>query len=356
MLLFTATSLAQEARYFPQIGDGFLAAFPTVPRFRTSFIFVNTSDLPQQFSLEFFDGDGAPLEVTLDNVNTGESVTGSVVPISLGKGESVSLQTPGTRDPLVTGYARFTVSNEVGGTAVFSGSDVTTGTVLFEAGVPATEARTQFSLFVDSLGNQDTGLALVGAGQTASDFTLTLYDTEFQQIATTDVPLGSGRQLPRFINQFFAGDPDNPDDDDPAAIAAAMEMQGSVTVTSGGPLAAVTLRQLQTNLAFPDIVPTLTTFPVIPGSASDGSPPAAQGRFAAVASGKIRVDLKIGKHVESVLLRFYQNGQVVDSVLRRPASGQISEYFLVPPQATERVTVQLHYTDGGNSPEIELEK
>ncbi|MEE8583646.1 MAG: hypothetical protein V3T83_02220 [Acidobacteriota bacterium] len=357
-LFFTTALQAQEVRFFPQIGDGFFEGFPGVPRFRTSFIFVNTGNSPQEFSLEFFTQVGentVPLELTLENVNTQESVTGTSVTISLGPGESISLQTPGTRD-LVVGYARFTVSDDVGGTAVFTGSDLNTGIVLFEAGVPATAARNEFSLFVDSLGNQDTGLAIVGAGATApagtmgNSFTLSLFDTAFQQIATTEVPLEPGQHLPKFINEFFQADPE--------IAEIARELQGSVSVISAGiPMAAVTLRQLQTNLTFPAIVPTLTTFPVIPGAASSMVVTSTQGRFSTVSSGRIRVDADLKEQVESVLLRFYQDGVLVGSALRRPASGQISEYFIVPQgKATDRVTMELRYAGGGVSPELPLEK
>ena len=352
-LFFTTALQAQEARFFPQIGDGFLEDFPQVPRFRTSFIFVNTDNALQEFSLQFFDSSGSPLELTLENANSQESVTATSVPISLAAGESISLQTPG-RGSLVIGYAQFTVSDDVGGTAVFTGSDVATGTVLFEAGVPATEARNEFSLFVDSLGNQDTGLAIVGAGANSpagtagNSFTLSLFDTAFQQIATTEVPLLPGQHLPRFINEYF----------NPEIAEIAREIQGSVSVTSAGiPLAAVTLRQLQTNLAFPAIVPTLTTFPVIPGAASSMVVTSTQGRFSTISSGRIRVDADIKEQVESVLLRFYQDGALVGSALRRPASGQISEYFIVPQgKATDRVTMELRYAGGRVSPELPLEK
>ncbi len=355
LILFPSALSAQETRFFPQIGDGFVEGFPTVPRFRTSFIFVNTDNALQEFPLQFFDSGGTPLELTLENVNTQESVTGTSVPISLASGESISLQTPGTGN-LMIGYAQFTVSDNVGGTAVFTGSDVTTGTVLFEAGVPATAARSEFSLFVDSLGNQDTGLAIVGAdatgpaGTVQNSFTLSLFDTAFQQIATTDVPLEPGQHLPQFINEYFR--------ENPEIAEMAREMQGSVSVRSGGiPLAAVTLRQLQTNLSFPEIVPTLTTFPVIPGAAS--APvivAAAQGRFSSMPDGRIRVDLEIAEEVESILLRFYLDGALLETALRRPASGQLSEYFIVPRAKADRVTVELRSMDGGVSSELALEK
>ncbi len=63
--------------------------------------------------------------------------------------------------------------------------------------MPATESLNTFTLFVDTLGNLDTGLALVNVDPVAvagpiPEVTLSLFDTEFAQIATTQVPIGAG--------------------------------------------------------------------------------------------------------------------------------------------------------------------
>ena len=66
--------------------------------------------------------------------------------------------------------------------------------------------------------------------------------------------LQPGEHRAQFIHELF-----------PAAVEQALEMQGVVVVSSDQPLVAVTLRQNDNPGAdFPEEVPTLTTFPVIP--------------------------------------------------------------------------------------------
>ena len=156
---------------------------------------------------------------------------------------------------------RFHRNTQVGGTIVFARSDTRTGTVLYEAGVPATLPLTDFHLFLDSILNKDTGLALVypapesaPAQEHEATITLRLYDTAFNLIAEEMLVLQSGQHRARFIHELF-----------PAVREQALEMQGVVVISSDQPLVAVTLRQNDSPGAdFPEEVPTLTTFPVIP--------------------------------------------------------------------------------------------
>jgi hypothetical protein len=84
---------------------------------------------------------------------------------------------------------------------------------------------------------------------------LRLYDKELNQIGDRVFYLEPGAHLARLIYELF-----------PHSASQASEMEGVVTVTSSGPLATVTVRQNNdVDLVFPAEVPTLTTFPVIPG-------------------------------------------------------------------------------------------
>jgi hypothetical protein len=83
--------------------------------------------------------------------------------------------------------------------AVFRRRDPASGTVLYEAGVPATSELTEFSVVVDSLGVTDTGLALVylPADSEAPDANLALglYDAQFTLIGERTLdPLPAGSQ------------------------------------------------------------------------------------------------------------------------------------------------------------------
>ena len=211
--------------YFPQVGDGTVANI----RLRSNLIFVNTG-LEATLEVDFFDSNGDPLQFTL-----GDQGAASSFSIPLAAGEAISLETPGSGD-IKVGYARVTSDPSVGGTIVFARSDVLTGTVLYEAGVPATSPVSDFHLFLDSILHKDTGLAMVypvpdaaPAQQHEATVTLQLYDTSFQLIDEETIVLQPGEHRAQFIHELF-----------PAVMERALEMQGVVVVSSDQPLVAVT--------------------------------------------------------------------------------------------------------------------
>lgn len=257
--LFAFGAFGQSTRYFPQIANGKAGNF----EFRTSLFFVNTGE-DSSVLLEFRDDSGNPMEIDLQPLGQGASFE-----LSLPAGNAVVAE---TRDVgrLQVGYAQFIAPPGVDGTAVFSGVDTGTGAILFEAGVPSAGGLEEFSLFLDSLGDMNTGLALVapssenGTRQAqASNIRITLFDTQHKEIGSADFVLNPGEKRARFIHEFL--------EDDPIASSVAKEMLGLVEVVSQNqPVAAVTLRQLVTKVGFPILVPTLTTFPVVPGVSGPG--------------------------------------------------------------------------------------
>jgi hypothetical protein len=166
------------------------------------------------------------------------------------------------------GYARVFADSDVGGVVVFRRTDLTTGIPFYEAGVPASMELTKFCLFVDSLGVRDTGFALVyppqDGGSSANEandanVTLRLYDKQYNLIAEIALdPMAPGSHTARFVHEMF---------DDPGVKAQAQEMQGILVVESDQAMVAVTVRQNDDpHREFPQEVPILTTFPVIPGA------------------------------------------------------------------------------------------
>ncbi len=251
LLLVCSAAAADEVRFFPQVGDGTVAQF----RFKTSIFLVNTGE-DAQAKVEFMKETGEPLEVELAPLGKASSFT-----IPVPAGNTVVAESPGTGD-LQVGYARLTAPPAVGGTAVFTGIDVPSGVVLFEAGVPAASPQRNFSVVLDSLGIRNTGLALVcpsDASPTPGNLTLTLSDESNQQVASFDVSLPAGQKVARYISEFLQGAGQNQ-----AAVDKALEMRGKVSITSSVPVAAVTLRQMVAN-PFPGGVSTLTAFPVVAG-------------------------------------------------------------------------------------------
>ena len=240
--------------YFPQIGDGAAGNI----QFQSSLVFNNTAGItPVQVAL--FNPEGGFLDLEFSNL-----AKTSLFEFGLNPGESFSTQTPGT-DPIQVGYARVIAAQGLGGTAVFGQTDSSTGTLLFEAGVPASELLTDFSLYVDTLGHRNTGLAIAypvprgGSGDEvpSANLMLRLYDKSFDLIATAPLQLAPGEHRARFIAELF---------EEQAALLA--DFEGSLTVESDQPIVGVTLRQNDDpTRSFPEDVPALTTFPVIPGRA-----------------------------------------------------------------------------------------
>ncbi len=332
---------AAEIFYFPQVGDG---TFGTI-RFQTSIILVNTG-AAAPVRLEFFNSAGAPMEVELPGLGTA-----SQFEFELQRGAAFSARTPGT-GPLRVGYARLTTENGVGGTAVFTRIHAPTGTVLYEAGVPASRSLTSFSLFLDAGGPLNTGLAVVNPpGTPASpgaeaNVLLRLHDLGFNEIATTNVPLEEGRHRPQFINEFFRD------------VPQARQMQGTVVVESDRPIAAVTLRQNDDPARpYPQSVPALTAFPVVPGAATA----AAAGSYSLLAGNRVAVTLDL-RHAESpvsgVILRFSRAGTVVHTALVAAAGHSLLAEVIELPEGApqpDRVELQMVHQDGNVGPVLSLE-
>ena len=120
---------------------------------------------------------------------------------------------------------------------------------------------------MDSLGARDTGFAIVyppeedtsPADAPDAIVTIRLYDKQYGLVAERTLPpMAPGSHMARYVNQMF---------EDQEVVNQAQEMEGILVVESDQPLVAVTVRQNDEPLKeFPQEVPILTTFPVIPGA------------------------------------------------------------------------------------------
>ncbi|GAB4232217.1 MAG: hypothetical protein Kow00109_04620 [Acidobacteriota bacterium] len=260
-----------DTLYFPMFANGTAGDIA----YKTSLMLANVGE-DATLVISFFDRSGAPLDVILDGAGPQ-----STFEVEAWKGRTYSVETPGDDGGLQVGYVVVQVkapasspmatsdgAAPVGGTAVFIRSD--NGIIMTEGGVPAARPMTDFTVLLDSSGRRDTGLALVNPagtdaapGSTAT-VTLTVWDPDFQnQIAQAQVQLDPGQAIGQFIWEIFrdAGA-------DAAIVDQLKETKASVTVSSTVPIAAVVLRQNDDmTVAFPEDVPSLTAFPVIPGRA-----------------------------------------------------------------------------------------
>ena len=133
-------SIAQEARYFPHFVDGIVGEI----RYRTSLKLVNTG-ADAGVAIDFFDNAGEPTQVGTDSLG----LSASSYEVEMRKGEVLSAVTPGD-GPVKSGYVRLTAPESVAGTLIYTGIDVQTGTVLFEAGVPTTYLQRQSTVLLSS--------------------------------------------------------------------------------------------------------------------------------------------------------------------------------------------------------------
>jgi len=235
--------------YFPQVGDGRFGD----EKFQTTFILANSGSGFGFAKIEFFDSAGEPMALDL-----GSGVEETSRSLFLSPLQFEFLQTTGEGEGKV-GYARVSSNNlAVGGTAVFTQVNIEREMIMTEAGVPATIPAEKFSLFLDSLGLQDTGLAMVNtSGEEEANLEIRLFNLDAELVAETTMTLPAGGHLPRFIRELFS---------DHNIREKAANMQGVVTIVSNQPIAAVTMRQRDDpDRVFPAEIPTLTTFPVIRG-------------------------------------------------------------------------------------------
>lgn len=252
VVLVLGTAAAQGARYFPQFADGILGEI----RYQTTLKFVNTG-LAAEIVVEFFDDSGEPLDVSAESLGG----TGATFRFSLEQGQVISSISPG-EGALKSGYVRLLAPESVTGIVIYTGSDMRSDTALFEAGVPATYLQREVTVLLDSLGDRNSGLALVVSpplpgGGDSSTVHATLFDRQGEPVASKEIELSAGQKTATFIHELFSGDPET--------VEKALEMEGSLSLVSDSlPVAAVSLRQLVSTDSFPATVPVLTTFPVAP--------------------------------------------------------------------------------------------
>ena len=245
--------------YFAQVADGAAGDI----RFQTSLTFINADSQEAQLQLDFFQSDGSGM-----NIDLGEAGSGPRLDFNLSRGRALFAGSAGVGDPqaqlpIIVGYARARAGRGVGGTLIFRRTDVPSGAILYETGLAASSPVSEFTISYDLLKSRNTGLAIVNPPEaegplegavTQANLTLRLYDPQFIQLLETTFALNDGQHISSFIDEFFPED-------------LALE-EGSLTVSSDRPLAVITLRQDDAAfIEFPDEVPTLTTFPVIPGRA-----------------------------------------------------------------------------------------
>jgi len=275
----TPALVVVDSFFFPRFADGTFGSDPT-NTFITEAFLTNDGNYAE-VRMSAFNDQGQPVNVMLEDQETQNGTTDSSFRYELQPGASVAVRTIGLGDGslsrrLISGYLRVEVrrlegqqpanGGRVEGTAVFSRlqGDQVNQVLLFETGVPATRELANFTLFLDSVGEKDTGLALVNppssTSTTPNRVNVTVWDQRFEQrTASASFDLAPGQAVSKFIWEYIQEFGQNilPD-----VIAALQNGRGVVQVTSTG-TAPLVLRQNNPFGVFPETVPTLTSFPVI---------------------------------------------------------------------------------------------
>jgi hypothetical protein len=217
---------------FPQIADGTSAS----GGWRTTFILASqaSTSSPAPATVSFYDDAGAPMMVSIG----GQQQTQFTITVpALGVAQ---FQTDGV-SPLQTGWARVQSDQTLSGIALFGFSD-TSGNFLSEVGDSSAVPLRSMSLFAQSGSITSTGIALANPNTSEASVTLTLRDSNSNQIATSSFTVPPLGHLAKYTGEIFSGLPSG-------------EFDGKMDVVSSLPLVAITLRQRGS---------VFTSLPIIP--------------------------------------------------------------------------------------------
>jgi hypothetical protein len=242
LISFAAGASAQDNYYYlPQIANGDYGT----GIYKTTFVLFNNSNSTVYAFMDLTDNDGNPLAMTISDYGTDSSFY-----FTLPAGATKFLQTDG-KGSVTTGVATVYASSSIGVSAIFSIYD-SSGHYKTETGVGNSEPQTSFMLPVDSTGSFNTGLALYNSSYDVADITLTLRNTSGAIAGTASLQMDPGQHVAKYVSgtdQFF-----------PSAGA----MQGTLSVESSVPIAALVLRQYSSSTAL-----SFTTLPAFPTSSTE---------------------------------------------------------------------------------------
>jgi len=233
--LFLATAGFSQATgttiYFPHVVNGLLAG-----SYKTTIFLTNPAASGTLNATILFTGEvkptsssGVPLSMSFTDQN-GTTYTGSTISITnLGPGQSVKLASSGT-GTFASGFATVVATAPITGGATFANFDPS-GRLVSEAGVPASAAVLKQSIFVDTVGGYNIGIAYATPDTGSTNVQLRLLNSAGVEVATTTHALGGGNHRAAFPNELFSAVP----------ISVFNEFTGTMQVTGSVPLAALAL-------------------------------------------------------------------------------------------------------------------
>jgi len=211
-----ASNSQQVEFQLPQVANGVYPA----GSLRTTFILFNLAGSNAQVDVNLTRDDGSPFAVSI----VGGAQNSSSFRVDLAPGASAFLQTDGS-GALAAGGARVESNVPVGVASVFTLYDGQ-GAFQTEAGVGHSPALSSFTIPVDTRAAFDTGVALFNPGTISGTVTVRLLDADGIRIGVQSLTLPPGGHQALLVRSAFGG----------------ASLQGSLSITSTTPLAALTLR------------------------------------------------------------------------------------------------------------------
>jgi hypothetical protein len=214
--------------YYPHVADGILGS--TV--WKTTIFLTNpAASGTASGSISFMQDNanpalaGSPLNISFKD-ETGNSVgSGNVVPFQIAAGQTRKFVSSGAAT-YAGGFAVVNSNAAISGTAIFSEFN-SNGTLLGEAGVPSGAAVLRQSIFVDTVGGYNLGVAYANPGTAAANITLTLLNDNASPVATTTQILGANNHNAKFVGELFPNAP---------------QLAGTMQIVSNVPMPAIALR------------------------------------------------------------------------------------------------------------------
>lgn len=224
---------------FAHFGDGEIPSLRQA--MRTSFMLVNDSDYEAQGFLSFYRDDGV-----LQNVTIGGK-TQSKFPVIIDRGKTLKMVTSG-KGTLRSGWALLETNQPIAGSCAFSMVN-SSDRVIAEVGVAESILRTEFTLFADTIGSANTGVAIVNPSENSQlTVNLELHGPGGNLVRTESVTVAPRGHVARFVNELFK------------SVGGISEFEGSLVLKGNQPFGGLTLRTLGSLMTSVPLVPPLDRF------------------------------------------------------------------------------------------------
>ncbi len=249
---------------FAHMGDGEFSGQDEP--LRTSYVLINNSLQDASGTLEFFSDQGDPLELSVDGV-FGSSFD-FTIPSGQGSPHIRRIKTDGNAE-LKSGWARIRSDQPLVVTSSF-GAARPDGSVISDVAVGASELGTEFTIFADTIGSNDTAVAACNPHDDQSvDIQLSLRDASGVLVAREVLSLPPLGHIARFLGQLFPEVDDIQEFEGTVVLESMSEATSDVASTPAGDSADSPPLLEFAGLSLRVSGTVLTSLPMVPPPAPD---------------------------------------------------------------------------------------